>query len=284
MPSSRKIGILPFKANDNDGMSGSAFLRAHGLANNSNDYEIWKHAVKYDGLIFQKNYWKEMMELYQGPKILDLCDADWIKSSADFFKFCNLADAISCSSPELMKFISDVLPAKPVYYVPDRLDFSLFPKSEKIHSNRAKTIVWFGYIKNAYITLKPMLPVIKALKLRLKIISDKDYERKEDLTGITYKVIKYNQLSAYEEISESDIVLNPKSPKGAFKYKSNNKTIVGWKLGIPVAETNADIERFLDADARNEEMIEKKIFVNSKYNITQSVIDYDNIFDALLNK
>ncbi|MEO6523825.1 MAG: hypothetical protein ABIN91_19230 [Mucilaginibacter sp.] len=283
MPTNLKIGIIPFKPAGNYKMPGSTFLRAVGLVNNSENYEIWKHARKYDGLIFQKNYWTEMMKLFNGPKILDVSDPDWVKNASDFFKFANMADAITCSSPALTEFVTNVLSRKPVFHVPDRLDFNLFPNYIKRHTHPAKKVIWFGYIHNAHVALKPWLTVIKSLNLTLEIISDKDYNNQSELVGIEYLWTKYEQSLIYQQLCDADIILNPKASKAFFKYKSNNKTIIGWNLGIPVAETLEDLTRFLDPLERRKEILVKKILVEQEYNIKQSVVEYDQIFNKLLS-
>jgi len=69
------------------------------------------------------------------------------------------------------------------------------------------------------------LPTIKKNNLSIRIISDKPYSKKDGILELNPDQIRYDQLTAYNLIKEADIVLNPKSEKAFFKYKSNNKTL-----------------------------------------------------------
>ena len=98
MSKSGITGIIPFTFfRGHNKPVGSSFLRVDALINNNTDFEKWQHGKKYDSLIFQKAYWAEMMELFDGPMILDLCDPDWIKNGVDIIRLGNLVHAITCS-------------------------------------------------------------------------------------------------------------------------------------------------------------------------------------------
>lgn len=264
--------------------AGSTFLRVDGLVSNAPDFERYQHGRRYDNLIFQKAYWIEMMELFDGPKILDLCDPDWINTNIDIIAVSSLVDAITCSSPELTELVKRMLPTKIVFHVPDRLNFQLFPEVGKLHSGHAKKAVWFGFVHNAHETLPQLLPSIIKNNLELTIIADKPYSQDDDIKKLNPHFNLYNQSTAYNLISEADIVLNPRSAKAFYKYKSNNKSIIGWKLGLPVAVSNEDIDRFIDPEERNKEAGEMKKLVEAEYNILQSAQEYRKIFSLIKTK
>jgi hypothetical protein len=277
-------GIIPFTyAGGNLKAVGSTFLRVDCLTDCTPDFEKWIHGKKYDNLIFQKVYWKEMMELFRGPKILDLCDPDWFHEDIDIIEIGHLADAITCSSEGLTALVKNYFPAKRVSHVPDRLNFDKFPLPHATHEKKAEEAVWFGFIHNAHETLEALAPALQKHGLRLRIISDKPYSKKDDILKCRPKFIKYEQATAYSLIKESDMVLNPAAGKAFYKYKSNNKTVIGWKLGLPVAITNEDIERFMDPDERNREVQEKKNMVETEYNITRSAEQYREIIRDIRN-
>lgn len=276
------IGIIPYTYFDGANKPvGSTFLRVNGLVANSEYFEVWRHGSQYDGLIFQKVYWREMMLAYDKPKILDLCDMDWINGTVDIIDIGNLVDAITCSSPELTRLIKGYFPKKIVEHVPDRLDFKTFPEARPIHRGKAKNIVWFGFIPNAYHTLGQLCQAILKHELDLTIIADKRYMQEDPIKELGPKFIKYDPLNAYDHIKHADIVLNPRSDKGRYKYKSNNKSLISWKLGVPVAASSADIDRLLDPNERNKEIAKKSIPVGRDYNILKSVDQYLNILNKI---
>lgn len=260
---------------------GSTFLRVDGLCANAPDFECYQHGHKYDNLIFQKAYWIEMMELFDGPRILDLCDPDWITTSIDIIALSSLVHAITCSSPQLTELMKRMLPEKMIFHVPDRLNFQLFPESEKVHSGPAKKAVWFGFVHNAYETLPPLLPSIIKNELELTIIADKPYNQPDGIKQLNPAFKVYNQTTAYGLIRQADIVLNPKSDKAFYRYKSNNKSLIGWKLGLPVAATNEEVDRFIDAEERNKEVREKVKQVNADFHIQQSAQQYRDIISLI---
>lgn len=278
-----RIGIIPFSNfhGRHTASVGSSFLRAEGLAATDPEFEIWQHGAAYTGLIFQKVYWKEMMQLFKGPKILDLCDPDWVGGKVNVVETGNMADAITCSSVLLTRVVQNFFPDKPVVHVPDRLNFRLFPAPRAIHKGRARTAVWFGYIHNAEETLGQLIPSLISNSLTLRIVADKDYRKKEDLNGLTVEYIPYRPHSAYHDISSGDILLNPRSAKALFKFKSGNKTIIGWKLGLPVAETAEDLERLMDAAARNAEVEKGKRIVTLEHDVALSAVQYREIFSSI---
>jgi hypothetical protein len=264
--------------------AGSTFLRVDGLTANAADFECYQHGRKYDNLIFQKAYWIEMMEFFEGPKLLDLCDPDWINTNIDIIALSSHVHAITCSSPGLTELVKRMLPNKMVFHVPDRLNFQLFPETGKTHSGQAKKAVWFGFVHNAYETLPQLLPSIIKYDLELTIIADKPYSQDDEIKKLNPHFNLYNQSTAYNLISEADIVLNPRSAKALYKYKSNNKSIIGWKLGLPVALSNEDIDRFMDPEERNKEAREMKKLVEAEYNILQSAQEYRKIFSLIKTK
>ena len=274
-------GIIPanhFKAIKKQ--RGSSFLRAEELVNNADDFEIWKHGKEYNNLIFQKTYWKEMIELFKGPKILDLCDPDWIKERVNIIEIGNLVQAITCSSEKLRDQIQHYFPNKLIVYIPDRFNFKLFPSPRGLHNDKAKKVVWFGYIDNAYETLGSLLATIQKHDLTLKIISNRAYIN-DIVKQIKIEFVEYKQETAYWEIKDADIVLNPKSEKAFYKYKSNNKSIIGWKLGLPVAENSKELEKFINPEIRNNEVFLKQKYIDIEYDILKSIEQYREIIKLI---
>lgn len=271
-------GIIPFTYFITEQKPvGSTFLRVDNLVSCAPDFEKWVHGKKYDALIFQKAYWREMMELFPGPKILDLCDPDWLRESLDIVELGNLVHAITCSSESLTALMRGYFPRKIVEYVPDRLNPAAFPAPRVVHSGAAKQVVWFGFIHNAYAMLEQLLPALRTHSLSLTIISNVPYEQEDGILALNPAFFRYDQKTVYEHIKTADIVLNPRSDRAVFKYKSLNKSLIGWKLGVPVANTNEDIERLMDPEERNREVWEKQTMIERDYHIERSAVQYREI-------
>lgn len=283
MEDHRKIGIIPYSTFRGWHISkvGSSFIRAQGLANIGQGFQIWRHGEEYESIIFQKAYWKEMMENFRGLKILDLCDPDWINGSANVVELGNMVHAITCSSEELTRVVKNFFPDKIVCHIPDRLNFNFFPEAREVHFETASTAVWFGYLHNAYETLPHILPALRANRISLKIITDAEIKHKSLFDGMEWSYVHYAAETAFDEIKEADFALNPKSPRAYFKFKSNNKNLISWRLGLPVAENIEDVKRLLSPEERNEEVRTKGLMVERDFNITQSALEYQQVFNEI---
>jgi hypothetical protein len=275
-------GIIPFTLfGALNKAAGSTFLRAEQLAANSPRFEIWKHGRNYDSLIFQKAYWTEMMEIFEGPKILDLCDTDWSNGSFDIMTTGNLVDAITCSSPELTNLLQSYFPSKLVEHVPDRIDLKQLPSPRPHHTGKAQHALWFGFIPNAYETLGQLAGTLRSCGLSLTILADQPYQMNDEIAELRPRFIKYDMQTAYRQIQEADVVLNPRSEKGNFRYKSNNKTIISLALGVPVAHTSGDVERLMDEFNRNNDVTKHAQIIRQEYGIERSVHQYLRILQNI---
>lgn len=275
---------------------GSTYLRSVNLVAKDKDFFHWTQGARADAYIFQKVYWDEIMRLIKEPKILDLADPDIfkgkMKGGVDIRYISQFIDAITCSSEELTKQIKKYVNI-PVYHVPDRLNFDLFPEP-KIHKGRAKTVVWFGYAHNAKKVLQDYIgQALQSMKLKLLVVSDKEFMPSETETktgvkvipewqGVEIKNIKYDSDTAYYEIRKADIAINPSSMDASFKYKSNNKTIIAWRLGLPQANCPEDFQKYLDPEERNKEVAKRVKEVEKDYDIKLSGIQYKDIIKEIL--
>jgi hypothetical protein len=260
---------------------GSTFLRAEGIVANTPEFEIWKHGHKYESLIFQKVYWIDMMKRFDGPKILDLCDPDWINTGTNLVEAGSRADAITCSSSSLTDLVRKYFPGKLIYHVPDRLNFKSFPSPKKDQPEKVENVVWYGFIHNAHEMLSHFGAAIKKLKLKLTVISDKPYSKQDIIQELKPAFIQYDKNTIYATLQQYDMILNPASGRAVYKYKSNNKSIIGWKLGVPVAETENELERLLDLNEREKEVHAKHKLVLDEYNVLQSIEQYKEIIDKI---
>ncbi len=282
MSSSFVTGIIPFTYFVTEQKPvGSTALRVDNLTACAPDFRKWVHGAKYDALIFQKAYWKEMMELFQGPKILDLCDPDWLRESIDIIELGSLVHAVTCSSRPLTELMQGYFPGKPVVYVPDRLLPSAFPPPRGPHSGPARKAVWFGFIHNACASLPSLVPALKAHCMELTILSNEPYPEEDEVAALRPDFIRYDPATAYTRIRDFDVVLNPRSQRAFFKYKSLNKSLIAWQLGLPVAVTPNDLDRLADPEVRNREVQAQQALIAREYHIEQSAAQYRELLQSL---
>ena len=265
---------------------GSSRIRGTWIANNWPEAEIFKVAVKYDAIIFQKSYFLTFMKAYKGIKILDMCDPDWLEGKL-VKQAIELCDAVTTSSEKLAEFIRSITD-KPVVCIPDRMDLKEH-KRKKIHEGNAQRVVWFGYSNNHKVVDRILL-TLKKLGLGLTIVSDMPYYPNAAISGIddtwireNVKNIKYDHESINEEIVDGgDIVINPKlSDLARFKYKSNNKTLTAWALGMPVATNEEELIKFIDPVERQKEADKRYDEVVKDWEIGASVQQYCDILKSI---
>lgn len=258
---------------------GSSVIRGKWLAEAWSEADLWSNGKKFDSLIFQKAYWEQMMMDFSGPKILDLCDPDWMDGVLELKKVSHLVDAITCSNQGLTDFISKIVTNIPVVTIPDRLNLSYFTNPRK-HTERAKNVVWFGYSHNAKEVLPRVLPSLKGHGLDLIVISNAGFNPVNSM-GVQIQNIEWSSERAYEDIKLGDFAINPKSVYGNFRFKSENKTITAWGLGLPVAETADDLDRFMDPQERQKEIDLRRKELGEKWDILLSVQQFKEILNGI---
>lgn len=215
----------------------------------------------YDVIIFQKAYlqdWVQKMATEaKGLKIFDITDPEWLFRPEMLKMMLKKMDVIIASTEALAHDLRNIVD-KPVYVIPDRHELSFY-KRHKVHEEAEKpTLIWFGYAAN-FNRLSHLILYIINKEYRLINICDKPVPFGE--------FVEWSLESVNDNILRGDIVLNPPDLYG---YKSNNKTVSSWLLGMPVAETVEDIERFCDYDERVKESQERLKEAQENYNISLS--------------
>lgn len=275
-----RVGILLFEKWHGREEIGSSRLRGHWYVKNWPDAELFRQGAQYDVIIFQKTYWLEYIKAFKGIKILDLCDPDWLDTQP-IVEILDNVDAITVSS-EGLKTAIEQFTDKPVVFIPDRQDMDFHKMKKEKHEEIAKWVVWYGYSGNSKLLDKTIL-TLKKLKLKLKVISDcvPPY-------GKADKNVKYDwknpAWSFDREVTECDIVLLPQDSRPRGKYKSTNKTLTAWTLGMPVAKTPEELQRFLDPIERQKEADLRYQEVKDKWDIKQSVEEFKNLINQLKNE
>ncbi len=281
-----KVGFYAFDR-ERSGKTGSSRIRVDNLCKYHPDFENAITGKKYDVVVFQKYYWHDYAKAFPGIKILDICDPDWLTgtSSTDFVRMLTLVDGVACNTEATAKYIRK-LTDKPVVVIPDRHDMSLM-KQHKIHTGRAKSVVWFGYSHNAEV-LRPYIMKLEEHGLELTIIAEKFLRL---ASGSNYQFADKEHFvqwpSTVEEVNEElikhDIALLPARRRPQEQYKSNNKDTHAMAVGLPVAHWGDEVDGFIEAESRIAFQKEHMEATRRDYDCKKSVQEYLD-FIALLEK
>jgi hypothetical protein len=251
---------------------GSSRIRGNWVMKYTPEIVPFENAGKYDAVIFQKAYWKEYLERFDGVKIFDMCDADWLEGRP-VQGVIELVDAITVTTKPMQDFLKQITD-KPVVIIPDRIDPDAHVPTKEVHLGRLKTVVWFGYSQNQKI-LEQTINILEKHNIKLAVISDKSYMQ-ADIN------IKYSYDRICEDIIAHDAVIMPSYEKDArFIYKSNNKTLTSWALKMPVIREIPDLERFLDPEERKKEGEARYKEILEKWHVRDSGKQYLDLIKKL---
>lgn len=274
-----KIGFMTFEKMEGKKDLGSSRIRARWLCNHWDEAEVFVQGQKYDAIIYQKAYWVDHARAFKGVKILDLCDPDFLHWGYRTVEMINEVDLITTSTEALAGAYRQFTD-KPVICIPDRIDLNMFPY-KKVHNGDAERVVWFGYSSN-FEMLNQAIASIQKNNYTLVVVSDKNYIPP---TGYDKKVkveyVKWDEKTANDNILQGDILINPQAKTNRWRFKSNNKTITAWALGIPVAETSEDLVKFKSEQARKEEAAKRLEEVKEKWDVKLSVSKYKELIDQI---
>lgn len=267
---------------------GSTNIRVHQLIKYWPQAELYKYGSNPDVLIFQKVYWLpdyKLVEHFEGIKILDICDPDWldnihIKHTVDN---CHAVVVPTKAMQEFMQQLTD----KPVRVIKDRFDLEFVPKL-KVHKPKEQlTAVWFGYHHNAEVLRYGAVKTLEDMGIRLVIISDDDPAAWRWASSEEYKskckFLKYNEETIYEQLQQFDIAILPADGSSRGRFKSENKTIKAQLAGLPVARTIEELEELVDNNKRND--IASKAYKKAikEYDVKLSVKEYKELIDEIRN-
>lgn len=283
-----RVGILSFEAFHRKKFNtiGSSRIRVNNLVKHWEDAEIFKYGQKYDVVIYQKVYWLEHAKAFKGIKILDLCDPDFLHWGYKTVEMISHCDAVTCATESLALAVAQFTD-KPVWVIPDRVDLGDYP-IKKEHKGAMKRVGWYGYSQN--FTVVNESGIIKLLSdmnkkgadLEFIVISDNLYEppafAKNNLKVTNYR---WNLQSVDKDIQRCDVIVNPKLNFANWQFKSNNKTIHAWALGVPVASNQKELVRFVDPEERTREIKERSAELKLKYDINLSVGEYKSLIDNI---
>lgn len=283
-----KIGFVTMEKMSNRRLNsvGSSRIRARWVAKYWEGAEEWRIGGKYDVLIFQKAWWENMIHSFKGIKIFDICDPDFLDSSKyPFFGLMGECDAVTTSTQALADYIKKLLPKIPVLHIKDRIDLEEHKQIKKKYEGRAKSCVWFGYSHN-FKYVEKTLDKVMSNGLELTVIADKPLRTTGDYTALRIKNVSYDYKSLNEEIIKHDIVLlpNPTGQDFRGKFKSNNKMLTAWALGMPVAIEPEDLDKLMDPKEREKYGKLGRAKVEKEYDVKLSVLDYKKLINDIKDR
>lgn len=278
------IRFFTFEQFHNRQNLGSTFIRVHQLLKYWPEAGIYKYGENPDALIFQKVYCSEDYKFpahFENKKILDICDPDWMEGKAAIKETVDAMDAITCPTENLAKFLRQ-LTDKPVKVIKDRFDLESIP-SPKQHTDKATTVAWFGYRHNA-ILLKPAVSLIDELGLKLIIMADDDpmpeqwsKRNRKDF----YTFVKYDESIFYETIQKADFAILPAGSRPEDHFKSENKTVKAILAGLPVANDEDTVRRYMDGEERQSFIDTDYARIKAEYDVRKSVKEMKELIESL---
>ena len=146
------------------------------------------------------------------------------------------------------------------------------------HKEKVVDVVWYGYSQNFHYVSRT-LDTIRELGLHLTVISNQAMTAAPEYDAIRLKNIRYNQATINQDIAACDVALLPETVMKDFrgKFKSNNKTIIAWAMGMPVAHTPEELKALLPQEARVSEAIRRRKEVEDKWDVQLSVMEYQEL-------
>lgn len=288
-PEELSIGIFTFSKKHFRSIEkcGSSIWRGMWYWNNWPQAEEYVEGKQYDVVIFQK-VWQEDLYLELAKRedvlvILDLCDPEWIMGNWPIMKISSLIDGIVVSSKGLEIALKQMGVLCPVIWINDRVDTSFFKvRRRKEHSGEIKQAVWFGYRGNGESALQPVLPYLMMNNIKLTTLSDNPLIFPEYEYNMSNKEFKWEQLPF--DLLEADVLLNPMTMSPLAKYKSDNKTYLGWTFGLPVVKTNDDLQKYMDGTEREQESVRVYNLVDNELNVKKSIEEYKSFIKMLWEK
>jgi hypothetical protein len=249
--------------------------------------EEFVQGKEYDFVVYQKVYWTEHAKEYKGIKILDLCDADWYDWQYPIVEMIQYMDAITTSTQMLKEAVEKMVRGLhqqgyidreiPVTWIDDRMDPDFHKERKKFHDDEIRRAVWMGYSHNLKV-LDAVMPSLKARDIELTVISNGMHARADKHIPWTLETVNQDM------IDNADVLLNPRLTWGKWKYKSDNKTVTGWALGIPVVRTLEELDALKTKEAREQEAKRRLELVNKRYHPKLSAFQYVKIVSEAIDQ
>ena len=224
--------------------------------------------------------------------VCDFTDPHWLHEyggclSPELKDMVEVADCITLPTQVLEKSFTEIF-EKPTAIVKDRLDLELYDKV-KVHTNRKDfRILWhgsYGNLASLEIARNDLEKVGAEYPITLVCVYDNcsDYEVKK-FDHVKLEIYEWSNEKVIEELLKADISINPRFDNWK-SYKSNNKTVTAWALGIPCVEYNfyEEIKRYMSTSVRNAEAVQYRKTVEKNYNAIDTAKEWIGIARSLIN-
>jgi len=262
--------------------SGSARIRCRWVVNywhGSDVYDGTQRLIGYDLYVFQKAYLtdasRDLIKALAARRIngerfriaFDLCDPDHLDSAhlsrmMDVIRYFDFA--VTPTEP-LAKWLCQYLP---VYVIPDRVDLCDLPVVQRKACEEGRpALVWAGYAGSVG-QLLSMREAIDDSAMSLAVLAPE-------------MPLPFHEFWA--KVAQFDILLNPRPEVSPWKFKSDNKTVIAWALGIPVARTPDELQRLLDPDERKRDIVQRAFEVARDWTADLSADEWRTVLENEMN-
>lgn len=264
---------------------GSTRLRVHQLIERWPESALYKYGENPDAMIFQKVYiqpdW-QFMAHYQGVKILDICDPDWL-DGVEVKRTLDVMDGATCPTEALAGFLRQ-LTDKPVRVIPDRHDLTMFPR-QATHEGELRSVVWFGYKHNAT-SLRWAMDFLARNKIKLTVISNDDpqpyqWAQDHEASEALYSFVRFDDQTLNEELAKHDAAILPVGTRPVDRFKSNNRTVIAWLSGLPIITDADSFERYKDETNRALDSATNLLDAKANYDVRLSVDEMKAFIEEL---
>jgi hypothetical protein len=251
--------------------------------------------AEYDAYIFQKAYLGQKSQsmirsLRRAGKLLalDMCDADWLQSAEHERRLLSvlpLFDLAVSPTRALAEWLGHWVPA---YVIPDRLDLDEFQEQHEARRVEPHSLVWFGYAQNLVELDKvwgAFREVLHRYDLPLTILSNElpdDWRDRYWSWAQRPQFVKWTPDSANAEIARHTIALVPSSNP----FKSNNRMVTAWALGLLAARTADELREQLlyDRETRSRHLWIAQESVQHDYAVSTSAMEWKHLLHTFAER
>ena len=193
---------------------------------------------------------------------------------------------------ELRDYIQKLLPDKRVVCIPDRVDLEEHTTVKREHSEKLKSLAWFGYSHN-YVYIDRIMQSSQAKRLfkehglSLTIFSESQIEPEDSYKDLDFTWRKYDYKTIHDDLVAYDAAFFPPDrDKTNYKgrFKSDNKLITCKALGLPIVQKPEDIEGLMSEKERVKIGKEGRREVEKDYDVRISVDEYKQLIKEINGK